>query len=96
MSEVRVRLFGAFRDCATTSVVSVSVVEPVTPTRVREALKKWIIDLKVSAPRGPCLDPALVDDSALATDLEILVTDAEISADMLREPLAILPPVCGG
>jgi hypothetical protein len=96
MATVRVRLFGAFRECADTAVVVIEVAEPVTPKNVRIGLKSWISDLKKNTVLAASLDPVLVDDSALATDSEILVDETILSAEILRAPLAILPPVCGG
>ncbi len=84
MSEVEVRLFGAFRSfMRDASVVRLSVDGISTVAELKGALADRL---------GPELGP-LVADSALA-DEDRLLSDDEAVVSGAR--LAILPPVCGG
>lgn len=79
--KVTIRLFGAFRKYG-------DVMELTLPTGCAVA------DIKAGlAEKLAGNDAALVTDSAIANDNEIIAADTVFTADAT---LAILPPVCGG
>ena len=83
MSDIKisVRLFGAFRKYGET----ISFSAP-SGSNVQAIKSLLAAALKLD-------DPALVNDSAIANDNEIVGADAVFTQD---SQLAILPPVCGG
>lgn len=79
--EITMRLFGAFRKYG--EIAHFFVPSGSSVLDIKKALvKKLELD-----------DPALVHDSAIANDNEIIGGDAVFTQDA---HLAILPPVCGG
>lgn len=83
MSEIKitVKLFGAFRKCGETICVVLNT-------------GASVLDVKTSlAAKMGGDEAALVQDSALANDNEIISGESIFNEDTM---LAILPPVCGG
>lgn len=78
---ITMRLFGAFRTYGETVKFDVPA-----GSSVRDVKDRLVLELKLDG-------PALVYDSALANDNEIMSDDAVFTQD---SHLAILPPVCGG
>ncbi len=79
--QITVRLFGAFRKYGE----KVSFSAP-AGSDVQDVKNLLAAALKLD-------DPALINDSAIANDNEIIDADAVFMQNSL---LAILPPVCGG
>ncbi len=82
--EIGVRLFGAFRQYATGSLITVSVDGGATVGAVRTALDARLADDGARS---------LLAASAFASDERVLDDGEPLSG--VRE-LAVLPPVCGG
>ena len=83
-----ISLFGAFRAFAAGAPFIIEVQHGATLIQARQALKQA---LKQRHPDFS--NDALVDESALADEKEILSESATFTHDA---SLAILPPVCGG
>lgn len=81
MIAINIKLFGAFRKHG--DKVSFTFPSGASVQDVKERLAQ---ELKGA-------DPALINDSAIANDNEIIGADAVFTED---SELAILPPVCGG
>lgn len=83
-----IQLFGAFRPYGNGETMVLEVPQGASVSEVKSHLK--------AALRKACPDfdkAALVDESALADDTQILAEDMTLNANTT---LAILPPVCGG
>ena len=92
MTQLRVRLFGALRNCCEAGEVSIKVTGPISVQAVKSALLQELYQLDPSFQEAK-----LVHESALASATEILPDGRVI--DLTSSPcstLAILPPVCGG
>ncbi|MEK6746163.1 MAG: MoaD/ThiS family protein [Pseudomonadota bacterium] len=83
-----ISLFGAFRPYGNGETMTLEVPQGVNVREVKNHLK---VALKKA--RADFDKAALVDESALADDTQILAEDMTISTSTT---LAILPPVCGG
>jgi len=83
-----ISMFGAFRAFSGKEAFVIEVPHGATLAQVRLALKQ---ELKQRNPEFG--NDALVDESALADEKEILPESAIFTHDV---SLAILPPVCGG
>ncbi|MCC7441565.1 MAG: MoaD/ThiS family protein [Bdellovibrionales bacterium] len=89
MIQVKVELYGAFRNCGWTErEVDISLSGPVTVAELRRAFAERLGEL---AP-GFSFE-RLLGDSAFANDTRLLEPNDRIEASCR---LAILPPVCGG
>ncbi|NUM89575.1 MAG: MoaD/ThiS family protein [Bdellovibrionales bacterium] len=85
MIALQLQLFGAFRDYAPFVRIEVPA-----GCRVRELRPVLAEALRRMDSRG---NDALVHDSAIASENEVLPEDYRIAASCT---LAVLPPVCGG
>lgn len=83
-----IHLFGAFRPYSDGQPMVVEVLQGVCVAEVKDHLKAVLRKIQPSFDRD-----ALVDESALADDAQILSENAVLECDA---ELAILPPVCGG
>lgn len=84
---VQVSLFGAFRSFCNEPTIDVVLPSGVKIPEIKAALKSVL-------KHNPAFNSeALVDESVLADDREILPEDAVLTRNT---SLAILPPVCGG
>lgn len=83
-----VKLFGAFRPYSKDGPLVLEVAQGVSCAEVKNYLK---VALKKTWPEFD--KQALVDESALADEMQVLSEDAKIDRNTA---LAILPPVCGG
>lgn len=94
LMEVRIRLFGAFRDLGVEPEIRVRVAPRSTLAEVRGALGR---QLAAAWRQGANTDTreleTLIRQSALADESRVLQDSEPVSAGMR---LAILPPVCGG
>lgn len=79
--KITLRLFGAFRAHGETLALEMPV--GCSVQMIKDALRKKL----------PANDAALVADSAIGNDREIIMDDRVFDKDAA---LAILPPVCGG
>jgi len=83
--QISIRLFGAFRQFGDDSAVQVTVPDNARMADLRQALQDHFADNENAL--------SLLAASAFATDRAVLDEDDRLPRD---EPLAILPPVCGG
>jgi molybdopterin synthase catalytic subunit/molybdopterin synthase sulfur carrier subunit len=83
--QVRIQLFGGFRQHSERPELAVEV----PPSATVAALKREVA--KAFADNPAAQD--LLNASAIATDRRVLADDERVPDD---EPLALLPPVCGG
>jgi molybdopterin converting factor small subunit len=89
MTEVKVRLFGAFRKYENgSSTVLVKVPLPCTPAQLRMSLTSFF-----QAQRKDFSDEALLGKSVVADENHVFAEDEVIEQ---ASSLALLPPVCGG
>lgn len=88
MSEIEIRLFGAFRKFVSSGSMKVQV-----PSHLTVAQLKEIVKCEIQSLSSDFKDSNLVYESALATESEVLAED-DIIKDLNH--LALLPPVCGG
>ncbi len=83
-----ISLFGAFRPYGNGDTLTLEVQRGANAAAIKNRLKEV---LKQSCPEFD--KAALVDESALADDTQVLAEDATVQESAR---LAILPPVCGG
>jgi len=89
MTEIQVRLFGAFKNFSSDSPsMTLDFQEP----KAREGLSVSEIKAALSLKLGPDAQ-ALIQESVLATEDRVLLPEDWIPSG---SKLAILPPVCGG
>lgn len=88
MMEVKVRLFGAFRKYGNGSELQLELSENSTVRDLRAALAR-----KLTALDPGFRDQGLVEDSAFASEAEVLAETAALARGAV---VAVLPPVCGG
>lgn len=81
MIAINMKLFGAFRKYGDKIIFTVP-----SGASVRDVKERLARELKGA-------DPALINDSAIANDNEVIGADFVFTKDC---DLAILPPVCGG
>lgn len=83
-----ISLFGAFRPHGNGEAITLEVPQGASVSEVKNHLKAALKKARPDFDKA-----ALVDESALADDTQILAEDMTLSASTT---LAILPPVCGG
>lgn len=88
MRKVELRLFGAFRKFSAHPSIEIQVPERSTVAEFRSLLPSAL-----AGPSGAEVVAALVSQSAIASETEILLDESYLPA---QGSLAILPPVCGG
>jgi hypothetical protein len=92
INEIKIRLFGAFRDCSTESFFPIAVEGHETARDLKIILGRQLVQKLPSSSKLSFDIEALVAKSVLATDDRIL-DECEI---VRAGELSILPPVCGG
>ncbi len=88
MSQIRIRLFGAFRKFVPSGRLELYVKEGLTAKQLKAEIQSAL-----ESQTSEYLGSTLVFESALATESEVLSEDCLIDEKM---ELALLPPVCGG
>ena len=89
MITVGLKYFGAFRDSEkTANITEICFDSPVTISQLKLALGK-----KINEKEGNKAVEKLVQDSAFASEQEVLCENYQIERDCM---LLVLPPVCGG
>lgn len=94
MTEVQVRLFGAFRNLGLTEVALTLPGESVTVGEMKSLLATHFSTTQGAGATSASFNAiALVEKSALASDSEVLDDQDRV---MAGSRLALLPPVSGG
>lgn len=88
MKDIEIKLFGAFRKYVPSGMISVSLVEPILVSSLKQHVVKALLEID---PKFQ--ETTLIFESALATESRIL-NDGELTSG--ETSLALLPPVCGG
>lgn len=88
MKKIKIKAFGAFKKYVADGVIEVLIDNDSKVKDVKTKINECLIAMNPNFS-----DTALVFESALATDNEILQDESLLSA---ADHYAILPPVCGG
>ena len=85
MTEIKIRLFGAFRDLSPSGTINLEIPSEIAMTGIKN-----LIGLKLDLNQNTS---ALLGSSVLADDSKILRDHEHWNG---QKQLALLPPVCGG
>ncbi len=88
MFEVKIRLFGAFRDYSEQNFLSFQFEPGTSLDQIKQSLAQKLMLLR---PEKPCA--TLLAQSVLADESAVLCEDFVLAKS---QELAIIPPVCGG